>query len=225
MDPAPLAPLSRAEPIAERVYRELRSALLRRAIVPGERLVEADLAQRLGVSRTPVREALARLQSEDMVEAHASGGLVARDVGAELEDIYGLRQVLEGYAARLAAARITAAEIERLEGLSRELRAAIEAGDHDRHVEINNAFHLAIARAARSTRLLKMIADLRAYFLTSEALNLYDRAALLRSHAQHEAIVRALHAGDGEAAERLVRAHFHDAMDIVLHGTVRQKET
>lgn len=211
-----LEPVQRAEPMAERVYRELRGALLRRSIAPGQRLVEADLAQRLGVSRTPIREALTRLATEGMVVVQPAGGLVAGDVRSELADIYGIRQVLEGYAARLAAARMTPAELDRLDHLARQLRAAIDDGDLERQVESNNAFHLAVAQASRSTRLVKMIVDYRAYFLDPHVLRRYDRAAMLRSHEQHEAIVTALRAGDGEAAEQLVRTHFQEAMAIAL---------
>src|SRR5579864_2463889 len=165
MDAIQLDPVRRAEPVAERVYQELRAALLRRSIAPRQRLVEADLAQRLGVSRTPVREALTRLATEGMVVVQGASGLVAADVGSELADIYGIRQVLEGYAARLASTRMTPAELDRLDLLARQLRAAIDAGDLERQAESNNAFHLAVAEASRSTRLVKLIADYREYFL------------------------------------------------------------
>ena len=215
VEPPSLTPLARAEPIGERVYRELRAALLHGTIAPGERLVEADLAGRLGVSRTPVREALARLVAEGMVTVRGSG-LVARDAAGEMADIYGLRQVLEGYAARLAAQRATPEELDRLSALSSQLRTAIDQDDLDQHVELNNAFHLAVAEASRNDRLIKLISDYRAYFLNREALRRYDRATMLRSQEQHEAIVTALRAGVGDAAEQLVRAHFQEAMARLL---------
>ncbi len=208
-----LPAVSRPESLSARTYRTLRDALLRRAIAPGERLIETELAQQLGVSRTPVRDALARLAAEGMADALPTGGIVVRDIQKELADIYGLRQVLEGYAARLAAERIEAQELERLAAISARLRASIDA------------FHLQIAAASRNDRLVKLINGYRDYFLNPHTLGLYDRAAMLRSHEQHEAIVQALRGRDGDAAERLVRDHFHDAMAVALgEGTAHTVE-
>jgi DNA-binding GntR family transcriptional regulator len=211
-----LARIKRTESIAARTYRELRNALLRQAIAPGQRLVEADLAQQLGVSRTPVREALARLVAEGLVVVLPSGGMAARDTRSELADMYGLRQVLEGYAARLAAARIEPEELDRLSQLAHQMAVCIEDGALDHYVELNNAFHLQIAAASRSPRLVAMINDYHEYFLTPRVLSRYDRAAMLHSQQQHDALVQTLRARDGDAAERLVHAHFQDAMVFML---------
>jgi DNA-binding GntR family transcriptional regulator len=94
--------------------------------------------------------------------------------------------------------------------------ASIDDGALDRYVELNNAFHLQIAAASRSPRLVHMINDYHEYFLTPRILSRYDRAAMLHSQQQHEAIVQALRNRDGDAAERLVRVHFQDAMAFML---------
>jgi DNA-binding GntR family transcriptional regulator len=216
VESARLSRVQRAESIAARTYRELRNALVRQAIAPGQRLVEADLAQQLGVSRTPVREALARLVTEGLVVVLPSGGMAARDTRSELADMYGLRQVLEGYAARLAATRIAPEELGQLSRLAQQMDASIDDGALDRYVELNNAFHLQIAAASRSPRLVGMINDYREYFLTPRMLSQYNRAAMLHLQQQHEAIVQALWEHDGDAAERLVREHFQDAMTFML---------
>src|SRR5437763_6536290 len=96
------------------------------------------------------------------------------------------------------------------------MEASIDEGALDRYVELNNAFHLRIAAASRSPRLVGMINDYREYFLTPHMLSQYDRAAMLHLQLQHEALVQALRAHDGDAAERLVRAHFQDAMTFML---------
>src|SRR5919201_6337434 len=142
VEAAQLSRVQRAESIAARTYRDLRNALVRQAIAPGQRLVEADLAQQLGVSRTPVREALARLVTEGLVVVLPAGGMAARDTRSELADIYGLRQVLEGYAARLAATRIEPEELDRLSRLAHQMDVSIADGALDRYVELNNAFHV-----------------------------------------------------------------------------------
>lgn len=211
-----LRSVRRPESLSTRTYHELRDAVLRRIIPPGTRLIETDLARQLGVSRTPVRDALARLATEGMADTLPSGGIVVRDIQNELADIYGLRQVLEGYAARLAATRIQPRELEQLAQISRDMRASIDAGALQDQADLNNAFHLQIATASRSSRLIKMINDYREYFLNHGVLGLYDREAMLRSYEQHEQIVRALRAGDGDPAEEIVRAHFRDAIAMLL---------
>src|SRR5437588_5724570 len=216
VESARLSRVQRAESIAVCTYRELRNALVRQSIAPGQRLVEADLAQQLGVSRTPVREALARLVTEGLIVVLPSGGMAARDTRSELADIYGLRQVLEGYAARLAATRIEPEELDQLSRLSQQMDASIDDGALDRYVELNNAFHLQIATASPSPRLVRMINDYREYFLTPRMLSRYNRAAMLHLQQQQEAIVQALRAHDGDAAERLVRVHFQDAMTYMV---------
>lgn len=214
----------RLEPMAtvtERTYWELRRALLNRAIRPGERLLEAKLAQQLGVSRTPVREALARLAAEGLADQlPGSRGVIVRDIGQELDDIYGLRQVLEGYAARLAATRITAEELNAIEELYNHIGARIEGAEENEaelqaHAELTNSFHLRIAAASRSPRLVHLISDYRDYFLSSDFLRLYNRGDMRKLQAQHAAIIAALRARDGTLAERLVREHFADAAAII----------
>ncbi|MGH7188906.1 MAG: GntR family transcriptional regulator [Acetobacteraceae bacterium] len=214
----------RLEPMAtvtERTYWELRRALLHRAIRPGERLLEAKLAQQLGVSRTPVREALARLVAEGLADQiPGSRGVIVRDIQQELDDIYGLRQVLEGYAARLAAARITAEELGGIDELCDEIGARIEGAEESEvelqaHAELTNSFHLRIAQASRSPRLAHLISNYRDYFLSSDFLRLYDRGDMRKLNRQHHAIMAALRARDGTLAERLVQEHFADAAAII----------
>jgi DNA-binding GntR family transcriptional regulator len=213
---AALEQVQRMEPVATRAYRELRRALLQRAFVPGQRLVEVELAQQLGVSRTPVREALRRLVAEGLVEMLPSGGMAVRDTRSEMADIYGLRQVLEGYAARLAATRITPEEIDHLESFCLRMRDALATNAHEQTVELNTAFHLAIAAASHSARLIEMIEGYRDLFLTPRTLSRYDHAAMLHSQQQHEAMVGALRRRDGATAEQVVREHFGDAVAIML---------
>lgn len=224
MEPHEAVVVRRLEPIAtvtERTYWELRRALLHRAIRPGERLLEAKLAQQLGVSRTPVREALARLVAEGLADQiPGSRGVIVRDIQQELDDIYGLRQVLEGYAARLAAARISAEELGSIEALCDEIGARVEGAEENEaelqaHAELTNSFHLRIARASRSPRLVQLISNYRDYFLSSDFLRLYGRGEMRKLNSQHHAIVAALRARDGTLAEQLVREHFADAAAII----------
>jgi DNA-binding GntR family transcriptional regulator len=216
-----LAPIEPVESIAARTYQALRRALLRREIKAGERLLETTLAARLGVSRTPVREALTRLVAEGLAEdVPGSRGVIVRDMQRELAEIYALRQVLEGYAARLAAERITAEELGELELLSAHIAECVRKKEEDdaalaQHAALTNELHRLIARASRNDRLIRMIADYGNYFLSVDFLKMYDRATMSRLHQQHEKILAALRARDGEQAEKLVREHFADALSVI----------
>lgn len=205
----------RQPPVVTQVYQELRRAVLEQRFRAGERLVETDLADRLGVSRTPVREALSRLEVEGLLESLPNGGVAVRDFGAELLEIYGLRQRLEGYAANLAAQRIGEAELAELAAVCDRAREAVDSAPLKERAELNNRFHRLLTEASHSPRLIRMANDYRDYFLNDRMLSAYDRDTALRHHRQHRQIVEALRQRDGERAERLVREHFASALDVI----------
>jgi DNA-binding GntR family transcriptional regulator len=218
---AALGRLEPVESVAERAYAALRQALLRREIKAGERLYETSVAARLGVSRTPVREALTRLVAEGLAEeVRGSRGVIVRDIQKELAEIYALRQVLEGYAARAAAERISAQQLAQIERISAEIAACVHQKEEDdaalhRHAELTNALHLEIAKASGNSRLIRLIEQYRDYFLNVDFLKMYDRATMSRLHDQHEKIIAALRARNGDRAEKLVREHFADALAVI----------
>lgn len=216
-----LQPIEPTETVATRTYKALRGAVLRHEIQSGERLLETTLAEQLGVSRTPVREALTRLVAEGLAEeVQGSRGVVVRDIQKELGEIYALRQVLEGYAARVAAERITPEELAEIERVSQQIGACVRKKEEDdeslsRHAELTNELHRRIAHASGNDRLIRMIDEYRAYFLNADFLKLYDRATMLRMNDQHEKIIAALRAHNGAEAEHLVREHFADALAVI----------
>ncbi len=214
-----MTPLARPAPIVDRVYRRLRQAAITGVFSPGARLVEAELARSLGVSRTPVREALVRLEAEGLVASSPGGGLIARDARAELAEIYRLRSVLEGHAARLAAERASPEELAAIGAAYRDALAALDAAPLRERARLNNEFHGRVTAAAHSARLAQLIDGYRDYFLDEGALRFFRRDIALRHHEQHAEILGALEDRDGDDAERLVREHFASAMDVVLGGS------
>src|SRR5439155_5688707 len=150
-------------------------ALLDQRFQVGDRLVETDLADMLGVSRTPVREALSKLEAEGLLEPLPTGGVAVRDLRAELAEIYGLRQRLEGYAAGLAASRIAEPELAALEEACERALAALDTASLEARAELNNAFHRRLVEASHSPRLIRLTNDYRDYFLTQQLLQFYDR--------------------------------------------------
>jgi DNA-binding GntR family transcriptional regulator len=216
-----LQPIEQTETVAVRTYKALRSAVLRHEIQSGERLLETTLAEQLGVSRTPVREALTRLVAEGLAEeVHGSRGVVVRDIQKELSEIYALRQVLEGYAARVAAERITPEELAEIQRVSEAIGACVRKKEEDdeslsRHAALTNELHTLIARASGNDRLIRVIDEYRAYFLNVDFLKMYDRATMSRMNDQHEKIIAALRSHNGAKAETLVREHFADALAVI----------
>lgn len=218
--PLPRLEIVPPRPLREEVYRKLRQAILDDAYPPGTKLVESELAAHLSISRTPIREALHKLELEGLVERGpgASGLRVAGLTPEEVREIYGIRAVLEGYAARLAADRAAPADVRRLEALLEASEAAIAAHDRPRLLQLNTEFHDAINALSGSRRLTALLLGLR------EQIVKYRRATLeiggqgAIALAEHRAIVEALAAGDGERAERLVLAHVERKMrDVSAH--------
>jgi DNA-binding GntR family transcriptional regulator len=197
--------------MTEHVLTRLRQLILSGALVPGERIDQAELAQRFGVSVVPVREALARLQSSGLVRIVPHRGVFVESLSAEeLVDIYNVRELLEEYAARLAAANLTDADVAALEEICERMATAGEAQDYDTFLALNRELHFRIYRAARRPYLLQIIEQLwdrstRYRLLQLHAIPSRARDALF----EIEAIIAACRRRDADAMGYLVRYKLH----------------
>jgi DNA-binding GntR family transcriptional regulator len=204
--------------IADQVYRRLRRAIVNGEIQPRTRLVETNIATTLGASRTPVREAISRLVSDGLVSPHSSGGVEVVDTRLELDDIYRIREALEGCAAALAAERATDAELARLRELVAATRNA-DPSDLASRVRINTEFHERICLASRSSRLIGMVNSYREFFIGEQALGQFTRRASVQALRDHEDILQALCDRDPRRAERLVRRHLEHSRRRIRNGS------
>jgi GntR family transcriptional regulator of vanillate catabolism len=206
-----------------RVIIKIREMILQGEIAPGQRLAEIPLAERLSVSRTPVRHALAVLAQEGLLTLSESRGYVVREFSMqEVLDAIDLRGVLEGHAARLVAERGAS------RGLIRQLHACLEEGDgifekghlveadESRYADMNERFHDLIVGAAGNKAISSALAlNSRVPFAAPNALAFWNSKAgieagyaiLQYAHRQHHAIVRALERGEGSRVEALMREH------------------
>lgn len=191
---------------------------------PGDRLVEAELAERFGVSRTPVREALQRLETQSMLTRDGRSMIVASLDHNQLAELYVVRAELEGLAARLAAKHATAEEVRVLNDMVEADREIVN--DPDDLSRANRRFHKQIHLASHNRYLVQQL-DLvhrSMALLASTSLAAEGRGkAALEEHAE---IVRAIAAGDGEAAQAALRAHISKAFETRLKldaGTVKGK--
>lgn len=197
--------------VADQIYRRLRVAILNGELPARTRLVELELAAQLEVSRTPVREAISRLVSDLLVKPLPHGGVEVIDTAHELEDIFAIREALEGTAARLAAERITDTEVQGLQAML-DQHLALPLDDYARRAELNNAFHDAILRAARAPRLAQMVEGFREFFLHESQLMRYGKRHTGTALKHHQDIVDALRDHDGKRAEKVVRVHLRHSM-------------
>jgi DNA-binding GntR family transcriptional regulator len=222
---AKLEALERPEPLGDRVYATLREYLRAGRLATGQPLQEAALAAQLGVSRTPVREALARLASEGLVVAEGRSFTVPILTRADIEEIYALRFLLEPEALRLVAERKP--ERRQLAALRRalgDMAEAHEAGDGRAFMDANYRYRDAWTALVPNRRLVR-------------AIGLYaDHVRYLRAFTLDEAAVRevvlkglrrllaALAAGDGEAAAKAMRAHLENARRILVEKIEAERE-
>jgi DNA-binding GntR family transcriptional regulator len=193
---------------ADVLTASLRELIITGEIDAGTPLRQRDIAERFGVSPTPVREALRRLEAEGLVQhdLHRGATVIDADIGSE-EEAYQVRAVLESLAARMAAERATTEDLDQLRA-AQERFASSAPGDASL-VELNRQFHFRMYEAARSPMLLALLRLLWQTFRRSP-----QRLAPPEwSSADHEAILDALSRGDADAAEDLTRRHVLRALD------------
>lgn len=195
----------------EKAYRAIREGILRKSHPPGTRLKEEHLAAEIGVSRTPVREALRRLHVEGWVEFVPNQGAYVPSWSIdEVEEIFTLRQLLEGYSANLAARRVTNEDILKMLTVCDEMDRIIDEGGpalHDTVCHLNEEFHRLVAKASGGARLVSMICQVIELPLVMEALQHATLEEMRRNSMHHREILRALSVGDPEWARSMMETH------------------
>ncbi|HEU4572235.1 MAG TPA: GntR family transcriptional regulator [Candidatus Limnocylindrales bacterium] len=216
-----LAPLTDQLSLQERTYQALRSALLEGEYLPGDRIYEAALAQALGVSRNPVREAVRRLQQDGLLEVRPHYGIYVAEIPAdEIEDVYRIRAALEATAAGLAAERMTDEEIADLGRILEEQKAAAQRSEPLPREAVSAAqadsFHHAIHVGARSPRLLTLLEQIYAQVTHFRNLTLRVPGRAAVSAAGHAGIYDAIVRRDAPEADRRMRDHIDDARQALV---------
>lgn len=217
----PLATPTTGEPIVKRanvaVADALRSGIIRGDLAPGEEILEEEIAVALGVSRTPVREALLLLAGEQLIDLGATRGQRAtvRAMSiAELGEVYEMRSLLEGVVAREASGRVTARMLDDLEeSVKRMSRPRLGVFDL---IEENELFHKTILSASGTSRLAFIVANLLQIPYQYKHSFWEDPECVGVDVAGHREIVSALRSGDADAAEAAMAKHLHDVGELVL---------
>jgi DNA-binding GntR family transcriptional regulator len=212
-----IRPIGKPRSIGEAVYAALKAAIIKGDLLPGQRLVEHQLSVQMRTSRIPVREAIKKLEKDGLVEKPRNRGFVVKSVTkAEIEETFGIRAVLESYAAYLATERLTDVLMKRLENSVEDYRSALEKNDIDGMMAANAQFHETIYKASGSEKLYTLINNLRDYFSRYRKTLLVTRGFAEVSLRDHMQMMTAMKEGDKEKVEDLVRKHILRGEGIII---------
>jgi DNA-binding GntR family transcriptional regulator len=210
--------------LVDTVTSQVRNMILAGKLGPGTRLRQVDLSSRMGISRTPLREALMKLEQEGLITVLPRGGLRVLELDAAgAVELYELREVLDGLAARLAAQRIDRAGLRALRGHLRGMQAAVPRRNAHSWFLNHAAFHEQIFRSSGNGRALALVSQVRLSIQRFHQLLLKTPNRLEVALQEHLEIFRAIEGGRAEAAESAARRHIKNAREIVLH-VLRERE-
>lgn len=209
------------ESLGERVYKSVRDLILSQAYLPGSKLNVEQLCRNLGVSRTPVWDAMRRLETEGLVSTVPRHGVFVLNYAVEkIRDLFAVRGALEGLAARQAATELDPQHRTALEAAMRALEGAARDKDLERYSRVAIEFHDRVLAAARNQVLGRLLDNVYAQILVLRLRSLHLSERLDSSLAEHSGIFAAIATGAAERAEALSRAHAHHVLQDALELTI-----
>jgi DNA-binding GntR family transcriptional regulator len=202
--------------LRERIVSSIRSAIVNGQLKPGTRIAEPELAERFGISRTPIREAFRQLESEGFISVvPRKGAIVASFSAQDVSNFYDLKMILEGYAARLAAMALTETELAKMESLNRQMEAAAGKKDLRRVLDLHNEFHDVFLRACGNEKLHQIVQNMVMQFQRFR-LVLAMPGRVEGSIDMHVEIIEAFRRRDPSLAEKLVQKNALYGKQILL---------
>jgi DNA-binding GntR family transcriptional regulator len=217
-------PIERHQTLREKILETIRDAILKGALTPGEKVAEPELAERFGISRTPIREAFRQLESEGYLTVIPRKGAVVTSLSErDIQEFYSIKSILEGYAARMAAERLTERDLDRLEAINERLAQLTRDGDVKTFFRVHNEFHELFIRAAGNEKLLELINQLMMKFnrLRMTSLSLPGRMEI--SVQEHRKIIEAFRERDGEKADNLVRRTANYGGQVLIQSMAQEE--
>lgn len=209
--------LDNYKPLREVVFESVRGAIISGVLKPGERLMEVQLAEKLGVSRTPIREAIRKLELEGLVIMMPRKGAYVADLSIkDITDVLEIRATLEGLASGLAALRITNGEIEQLKLNALQFHKAIEADDFDGILQADIEFHDNIFKATRNEKLLQINNNLREQVQRFRIMYINKSNKSKDLAKEHFEIAEAISKRNIDMAERIAKRHIENAEKYIL---------
>lgn len=214
----------RASALADQAYVVLRDAILSHQMPPGTRLSVPEIARRLGISRSPAREAITRISYEGLAQVEPNRGAVVVDIQfRDLVEIYAVREVLEGLACRLAAPRLSDHDLATLASILDEHEQAVQADDADLHYALDQRFHATIRGFANNRRLVESLDRLQGQIRVAMFTTRRSDGGMAQALAEHRLIYEALRTRDPNQAETAGRSHIARLLGD-LEASVHQHE-
>ncbi len=215
-----ITPLDEPSSLKDHAYRRIKTAILNLELKPGEPLIEGELAERLRISKTPVRDALTELRREGLVtKIPYSGTFVSKITPEDIGEIIQIRAVLEALAARLATPLLTEAELQKLADLIALEVDAIGAGNVEFASQCNGEFHDVIIHKVQNQRLLSILENIGDQMKRIRALSSQLQGRLRKTAQEHSLVLAALRDRDPDKAEEMLRLHMLSAlMDLSREG-------
>ncbi len=192
--------------LSEDIAESIKKAIIRGKFKPGEKISEGELAESMGTSRTPLREAFRKLENEGFIEIIPRKGAVVTEIyPEEASDLYQIKSVLEGLAAKLAMSRITEKEIDKLEKINEDLKSLIDKNDIEMFYKTHQRFHEVFVKSCGNDRLIQMVRNLNDHFKRYGIVSLTLPGQFENATRQHAEIVEAFRQGDEKQVEAKVR--------------------
>ena len=211
-------------PLREMVYEELKMQILTGAIVPGTRMMEVELAKEIGVSRTPIREAIRKLEKEGLVTIEPRRGAYASQISTEdMVEILEVRQNMEGLAAFFAASRMKPEQLADLKEVATNYNTAVSDGNMEDMIKYDTRFHRIIVESCNNKILVQMIEQLQELVLRFRYIYYDDFRRAENMPSEHEIILKAIERGDAEAAREAADIHIDRLKELVIREGVQQR--
>ena len=211
-------------PLREMVYEELKMQILTGAIVPGTRMMEVELAKEIGVSRTPIREAIRKLEKEGLVTIEPRRGAYASQISTEdMVEILEVRQNMEGLAAFFAASRMKPEQLTELKDVSEHYNAAVQAGNMEEMIKHDTRFHRIIVESCNNKILVQMIEQLQELVLRFRYIYYDNFRRAENMPEEHQLILDAIESGNAEAARSAADVHIDRLKELVIREGVQQR--
>jgi len=202
--------------LREQVYRELKESILNVVLEPNKRLIEEKLAAEMGTSRTPVREAIQKLEKEGLIYKLPRCGFAVNVIADEdIEEVFGIRSVLEGYAGYLATLRATDEDVRAMETIVKKQEICLDNGETDEIIRLNTDFHDILYKCAKSKKLVSMINDLRDFIYRYRILILRYEGMATIAIQDHKEMIALMKVKNARQVEKLVRKHIIRGMGLI----------
>ena len=223
LDFGSLQALQERKSLGEHVFDSLKQAIIRGNMTPGEWLVESHIADSLGISRTPVREAIHKLEREGLIERQPRGGFTVLGLTRDdIEETFGIRAVLEGYAARLAAIKHHENELAPLDKKIEEFEKCLQKKELSSLTRINTEFHELLYALSKSPKLVHMINGLTDQIYRFRQIILKETKMARISNEDHKKMLEFIRKRDADGVETLVREHIIRGQEMVLEAFDKQ---